>query len=152
TWFGKPYTRIDLGGEPVNINWIKMLAPAIVEYFIQTKSSLESKFYSPDYTLCIDSLVLKLEGLLRNFCEQLNLATNVTGRLGIQEANITQVLEIEGLKEYFDEDDDLLFKYLLLNEGGINLRNNVAHCFYNQDDYNRNKMHLLLAVLLRIGK
>ncbi len=67
TWFGKPFTRIDLGGEAITINWIKMLAPAIVEYFIQTKSSLENKLYSPDYTLCVDSLALKLEGLLRKF-------------------------------------------------------------------------------------
>ncbi len=87
-----------------------------------------------------------------NFCEQLNLATNVTGKRGIQEANINQVLEIEGLKKYYNEDDFMLFKYLLLNEGGINLRNNVAHCFYNQDDYKRSKMHLLIAALLRIGK
>lgn len=152
TWFGNPFTRIDLGGDPVIVNWIKLLAPSIVEYFIQTKSSLDNKFYFPDYTLCIDSLVLKLEGLLRNFCERLNLATNVIGKLGIQEANLNQVLEIEELKKYFDEDDFTLFKYLLVNEGGINLRNNVAHCFYTQDDYKRSKMHLLLAAMLRIGK
>ncbi len=152
TWLGKPHTRIDLGGESTNIDWIKLVAPSIVEYFVQTKSNLENKFYTPDYTLCIDSLALKLEGLLRNFCERLNIATNVAGRVGIQEANINQVLEIEGLKNYFDEDDFALFKYILLNEGGTNLRNNVAHCFYNQDDYVRSKMHLLLAALLRIGK
>jgi len=152
TWMGRSFTRIDLGGDSEEINWIKLLAPSIVEYFVQTSSSLRSKSYTPDYTLCIDSLVLKLEGLLRNFCEQLNLATNVAGKLGIQEANINQILEIQRLKEYFDEDDFLLFKYLLLNEGGINLRNNIAHCFYNQNEYRRSKMHLLLATLLRIGK
>ncbi|MCB0492496.1 MAG: DUF4209 domain-containing protein [Cyclobacteriaceae bacterium] len=152
TWFGKPFSRIDLGGEDIIIDWIKLLAPAIVEYFVQTKSTFENKLYSPDYTLCIDSLVLKLEGLLRNFCEQLNFATNVTGKLGIQEANISQIFEIEELKRYFDEDDFLLFKYLLLREGGINLRNNVAHCFYTHHDYGRGKMHLLLATILRIGK
>lgn len=152
TWIGRPYTRIDLGGDSEEINWIKLLAPSIVEYFVQTSSSLRSKTYNPDYTLCIDSLVLKLEGLLRNFSEQLNLATNVTGKLGIQEANINQIFEIPGLKQYFDEDDLLFFKYLLMNEGGINVRNNVAHCFYNQNDYKRSIMHLLLAAILRIGK
>jgi hypothetical protein len=152
TWIGKPYTRIDLGGDEFVVDWIKLVAPAIVEYFIQTLGSIESKSYKPDYTLCIDSLVLKLEGLLRNFCEQSNLPTNVSSRVGIQEANINQILEIEGLKTYFNEDDFLLFKYLLINDAGLNLRNNIAHCFYSQSDYTRTKMHLLLAALLRIAK
>jgi hypothetical protein len=152
TWIGKPFTRIDLGGDEFIIDWIKIVAPSIVEYFIQTLGSIESKSFKPDYTLCIDSLVLKLEGLLRNFCEQANLPTNVSSRVGIQEANINQILEIEGLKTYFNEDDFLLFKYLLINDAGLNLRNNVAHCFYSQSDYTKGKMHLLLAALLRIGK
>ncbi len=152
TWMGRSFTRIDLGGDSEEINWIKLLAPSIVEYFVQTSASLRSKSYSPDYTLCIDSLAMKLEGLLRNFCEQLNLAINVMSRKGIQEANINQILELDGLKQYFDEDDFSLFRYLLVNEGGVNLRNNVAHCFYNHQDYRRSKMHLLLAAILRIGK
>lgn len=129
-----------------------MVAPSIVEYFVQTKANLENKFYTPDYTVCIDSLALKLERLLRNFCERLNIATYVAGKVGIQEANINQVLEIDGLKNYFDEDDFALFKYILINEGATNLRNNGAPCFYNQEDYVRSKMHMLLAALLRIGK
>jgi hypothetical protein len=152
TWIGKPYTRFDLGGDEYVTDWIKLLAPSIIEYFVQTAGSAQSKFFKADYTLCIDSLVLKLEGLLRNFCEQANLATNVSSRVGIQEANINQILEIEGLKNYFNEDDFLLFKYLLINDEGLNIRNNVAHCFYSQSDYTRNKIHLLLAALLRIGK
>lgn len=152
TWIGRPFKRIDLGGEEFTIDWIRIIGPSIVEYFVQTLGSIESKSYRADYTLCIDSLVLKLEGLLRNFCEQVNLHTNVSSRVGIQEANISQTLEIEGLKRYFNEDDFLLFRYLLINDVGLNLRNNVAHCFYSQSDYTGNKMHLLLAALLRIGK
>jgi hypothetical protein len=53
---------------------------------------------------------LRLEGLLRNFCERLNIATNVADKVGIQEANINQVLELDGLKNYFDEDDFALFQ------------------------------------------
>jgi hypothetical protein len=46
----------------------------------------------------------------------------------------------------------LLFDYVFSNEGGLNLRNNIAHCFYSENEYHPDKMLLLLAVLLRLGK
>ena len=44
------------------------------------------------------------------------------------------------------------FKYLFANEGGLNMRNNVAHSFYAFNDYSHDKILLLLAALLRLGK
>ncbi|GAB2683437.1 hypothetical protein GCM10027037_00310 [Mucilaginibacter koreensis] len=61
------------------------------------------------------------------------------------------ILDNEVIRAYFDEDDLQFFQYLFGNEGGINMRNNVAHSLYNLTQYNIDKMHLLLAALLRIA-
>lgn len=47
---------------------------------------------------------------------------------------------------------DCFFNYLFSNDGGLNLRNNIAHCFYTPRDYHPDKMLLLIAALLRLGK
>ncbi|MGN6637414.1 MAG: DUF4209 domain-containing protein [Mucilaginibacter sp.] len=152
TWLGEPYLETDLAGNTLSFNWISMLSPAIVEYFVQVQSWVWGEGYTPSFMLPIDSLTLKVEGLLRNFAERLNISTTVAGKKGTQEAYIHNVLADEKMQVYFDKEDVQFFKFLFANEGGINLRNNVAHCFYNVTDYSLDKMHLLLAALIRIAK
>ena len=55
------------------------------------------------------------------------------------------------LKQHFKEGDLLLFNYAFKNDG-LNLRNNIAHSFYGQSDYNIEKIHILMLVLLRLTK
>lgn len=152
SWIGQPHTTIDLGGEENEVNWVQILTPAIVEYFVQVQSWVSSKYYLPSFVLCIDSLTLKVEGLLRNFSERANISTSVGRAKGMQEAYIHNVLDNETIKKYFNEDDLLFFNYLFANEGGLNIRNNVAHCFYSYNEYSSDKMLLLIAALLRIAK
>lgn len=152
TWVGKPHIKYDLGGGKIKMNWIGLLAPAIVEFFLQVQAWGNSKYYRPSFVLCVDSLTLKMEGLFRNFCERAQIPTSVNRKKGMQEAYVHNVLENEVLNKYFNEDDRLLFNYLFTNEGGLNLRNNVAHCFYDYEDYHLNQMLLLLAALLRLAK
>jgi len=153
TWLGKPYIKTDLGGNEVAFNWLTLLSPAICDYFLQVQSWVWSnESYTPNFILCIDSLTLKMEGLLRNFAERLNVSTTVGGKKGTQEAYINNILDNEIIQQYFDADDIQFFKFLFTNEGGMNLRNNVAHCFYNFFDYDLDKMHLLMAALIRIAK
>ena len=154
TWLGKPYIKTDLGGGQLEINWLTLISPAICDYFMQVQSWVlsQNSSYAPNFVLCIDSLTLKMEGLLRNFAERLNISTTIGGKKGTQEAYVNHVLDNEIIQQYFDADDIQFFKYLFANEGGMNLRNNVAHCFYNFLDYNLDKMHLLLAALIRLAK
>ncbi|MBS1624081.1 MAG: DUF4209 domain-containing protein [Bacteroidetes bacterium] len=152
TWMGKPFVRTDLGGEPEEINWIPLISPAIYEYFIQVQAWDSSKYYKPSFVLCIDSLTLKMEGLFRNFCERIAIPVSVGRSKSMQEAYIHNLLEHPTIKKYFNDDDLLFFNYLFASSHGMNLRNNVAHCFYNIDEYHPDKMLLLIAALLRIGK
>ncbi|RZK39654.1 MAG: DUF4209 domain-containing protein [Pedobacter sp.] len=154
TWLGKPYIKTDLGGEQLEINWLTLISPAICDYFMQVQSWVLSQddSYTPNFVLCIDSLTLKMEGLFRNFAERLGVSTTIGGKKGIQEAYVNHILDNEIIQQYFDVDDIQFFKYLFANEGGMNLRNNIAHCFYNFLDYNLDKIHLLLAALIKLAK
>jgi hypothetical protein len=106
----------------------------------------------PGFILCTDSLTLKIEGLFRSFSEQLNIPTSVGKKKGIQEILLHDVIHNEIIQKYFNEEDLLLFDYVFSNEGGLNLRNNIAHSFYTENEYHPEKMFLLLVVLLRLGK
>lgn len=152
TWIGKPHTKIDLGGNLETSNWIFQIAPAIAEFFNQVLAWGESKYYTPNFILCIDSMTLKIEGLFRNFCERLDVPTSVGKKNGMQEVLAHDIFDNEVIRRYFDEDDLLLFDYVFSKDGGLNLRNNIAHCFYKEDEYSHDFFLLLLAVLLRLGK
>jgi hypothetical protein len=152
SWIGKPHYKVGLGKEKIEQNWIALLTPAIVEFFVQMQSWLSSKYYRPNFVLCIDSLALKIEGVLRNFCERANIPVSVGKTKGMKEVFINDLLENVSLKEYFNQDDMLFFNFLFSGEGGLNMRNNIAHCFYYYEEYHPDKMFLLIAALLRIGK
>jgi len=152
TWLGKPYLKTDLGGNELFINWIPLLSPAIVDYFVQVQAWQLGTTYRPNFILSIDSLTLKMEGLFRNFSEQAGISTTVGSKDGLQEVYLHNVLDNPAVKAHFNEDDLQFFKYLFANEGGINLRNNVAHAFYHFTDYHMDKFHLLLAALIKIGQ
>lgn len=152
TWIGKPVINYDLGGHPVQTNWARLIIPAIADFFMQVLSWGESKYYSPSFILCIDSLALKIEGLFRSFSERINISTSVGKKKGMQETLLNNILENEVILKYFNEDDRLLFEYVFSDKGGLNLRNNVAHSFYNENQYQPDEMLLLLAVVLRLGK
>ena len=152
TWIGKTHLRYDLGGKEQKINWIEHISPSIVEFFLQVQGWCNSKYYVPSFILCTDSFTLKMEGIFRNFCERAGIPTSSDKQKGMQEIYLNNVFDNEIIINYFNENDRLFFNYLFSNDGGLNLRNNIAHCFYNTNDYHPDKMLLLIAALLRLGK
>lgn len=70
----------------------------------------------------------------------------------MREMYIEELLEIEEMKKYFDENDMLLFRYIFVSKNGLNLRNNIAHSFLQFNDYRIEYMLLLIMALLRLGK
>jgi hypothetical protein len=153
TWIGNTNKKTDLGGNIIESNWINQIAPSIIEFCIQVIAWGESDYYRPNFILCIDSLTLKIEGLFRNFCERINITTSIGKQNGVKEVLLHDVIDNEKIRTYFNKDDMLLFDYVLSNnDGALNIRNNIAHCFYHEKEYHLNKMLLLLAVLFRLGK
>tara|TARA_Y100001933_G_C19008517_1_gene567681 strand:- start:3680 stop:5185 length:1506 start_codon:yes stop_codon:yes gene_type:complete len=152
SWIGKPHLKYDLGGEGKAVNWIGLLSPSIIEFFIQIQGWVSTKYYRPSFVLAVDSLTIKFEGLLRDFCERMKIPTSHIRKKGMQEVYIHNVLDNDIIKKFFNDDDLLLFNYLFSSESGLNLRNNVAHCFLDYEEYNPDQMFLLIAALLRLAK
>jgi hypothetical protein len=137
-------------------NWLGLIAPSIFHYFNQIDAMLKYPGYRPDFTLAIDSLSLKIEGLLRELCELNGIipfymveesGTNVS-----REKDINNLLRDEKLLGFITEDDLFFLKFLLIEKVGFNLRNDVAHALLPNDGYTLGYMHLLIIAVLRLSK
>jgi hypothetical protein len=153
SWFGKNILDKKSNGTEVKYNWLNLLSPAILEYFIQIDYYLFNPNNRPNFILSIDSLTLKIEGLFRDICRFNGIATFYQKDKNIfREKHIHHLLYEEEIKKLFDEDELLFFKFLFIEQAGYNLRHGVAHAFLSFEEYDINKIHLLLLALLKIGK
>lgn len=157
SWFGKNIPKKLANGETIEYNWLNLLAPSLHEYFLQMHYYFLNPSTAPNLVLCIDSLVLKFEGLLRAICNFSGVTTFIMtqdnkGRNIVREKDIHALLYEKPIRKLFDEDDLLLFKFLLVEKAGLNLRHKVAHSLMLFQNYSILYMHLLILTLLRLGK
>ena len=155
SWFGKTLTRKSQNKE-ISYNWLNLLAPSVFEFFSQTEYSLSSG-NNPNLVLCIDSLVLKIEGLLRDLCNYSGITTfaqkrYAKGRIIYNEKDLNALLHDKRMVNLFDEDNLLFFKFVLVEKAGYNLRHKVAHSLIGYEEYQVGFSHLLLLLLLKLGK
>jgi hypothetical protein len=154
TWFGKTVVK-KIQNQEIAFNWLSLLAPSLLEYFEQINRFLAVG--RCNLILCIDSLILKIEGLLRDLCNYSGITTffqteDKQGRTIYQEKDLNRLLHEEKMKELLDEDDLFLFRFVLVEKVGYNLRHKIAHSLIFYGEYNINYMHLLLLLLLKLGK
>jgi hypothetical protein len=151
SWIGKNISYRNSGGDPYEHNWLVLIAPSLMEFFFHWQALMYSKDRFQNFVLCIDSLALKFEGILRDFAKIIGANSQVHSKGWNREAYIEDLLEDEKVKSYFNEDDLLLFKYLFTSQGK-NIRNNVAHAFYKFHHYRPELMILIIMAILRISK
>jgi hypothetical protein len=157
SWYGKNITKKLGEGREITYSWINLLAPSIHEYFKEMERFFLELNNRPNLVLAIDSLTLKIEGLLRDMCEFSGVSTfyqtkDKKGRNITREKDLHALLHNEKIKELFDEDDLLFFRFLLVEQAGLNLRHRVAHSLLYFQEYSVDLMNLLILALLRIGK
>lgn len=152
TWFGERLTE-NRNGEKIEFSWLEIIAPSVQEFFKQFE--LMNSTGDANFTLVLDSLTIKFEGILRDFAKLLGAktltATRKHNKFSTREMYLEDLLRQEKVQEYFDESDRAFFSYLFLG-GGRNVRNNVAHCFYKPSDYDLSTSLLLLLAILRLSK
>lgn len=156
SWFGKNIKKI-YNDKEIVYNWLNRLAPSIYYYFEQMKYYIINTNYSPNMVLCIDSLSLKIEGLVRDFCwligaQTIKIKKDYMDREIEEEKTLEELLYEEKIKQYFNEDDLFFFRFLLTENAGYNLRNKVSHSLLSFEEYSVSYMNLLLLTLLKIGK
>lgn len=152
TWYRYDFTYEMPDGKIEGINWIDLLSPSLQAFFVQQEIDLKTSSHnSQGYVLAIDSLVLKFEGLLREFSRALGAQTIEIKENGTKERiSFDKLLDNEKVKALIPEDDIAFFKFLFTSDG-MDLRNNIAHSFYSTKNYSSEKMLLLIVALLRLG-
>jgi len=75
SWIGINRSRKLPNEDIFEYNWLNLLAPSLNEYFLQINYYLYSNSY-PNFVLAIDSLTLKIEGILRDYCDNVGIITS----------------------------------------------------------------------------
>lgn len=159
TWLNEPIIR-NYNGEAFGIVPLDLIKPGIKRVFIELDSFLADNNYELDYVTITDSLVLKIETLIRNFCEKIGIATFKTRQKGKDKLVMEKLLDdlLADIKNSdinhtgFDEEDRIFIKYVLSEKAGLNLRNQVAHGLMDINEYSFSNIILVLSIILKISK
>ena len=130
--------------------WIDAITPAINYYFSQVNTSLiaHSKVHV-DFSLCIDSLTLKLEGILRDIFSMNGVSPKKVGEKKTEEHDLNYLLDHELMLRLYDENHVVFLKFILTEQLGMNLRNIVAHALKtNSEIYNESVMHCVFVCII----
>jgi len=160
-WYGKEYELRDPDNKEIELKsrkWVDVLKPGIRAYFealdkIKNKDVLEAR---NQLILSIDSLTPKIEGLIREFYETIGkptdkIKTERGGKQVTEKKGLDELLREPYAEEIFGSNLLILMKYVLIELGGYNLRNNVSHALMFKENYLLNYAHWIFLILLRIG-
>ncbi|GAA4045936.1 hypothetical protein GCM10022409_35010 [Hymenobacter glaciei] len=148
SWLGKmEFHRGQDEADAPGYTLIPWVEPALRSYFAEMERAQQDKTYEPDLMLCMDSLTVKMEGILRHFCRALDppIATNRRARNGDQQEKTLEEI-IESVESYSGPDAGYWLRYVFTKEGW-NVRNNVAHGFMNPQDYSVGTMQAVILAL-----
>lgn len=126
-----------------------MIVPIINNYFHEWESLYLYELPYPNFSLFIDSLILKIEGILKILYGIDNEIKETTEEGAIQDKSLNKILEDEHFN-LISEDDLFFLRYLLIDKSGLNLRNKVAHSLMKKEEYNIGNANLLLLALLKL--
>lgn len=150
TW----YDKLNLYGntdDKKSFNYLELILPSLNYFFSQFEEDLKNKEFNSDYILCIDSLTLKFEGLLRSFSRMIG-AQAIEPKLNYVEEkiNFESLLTNPKMTAIIPARDIAFFRCLFTKEG-FDIRNNIAHCFYKPKHYGPAIMFLLITAITRLG-
>lgn len=159
TWLNEPITR-NYNGETFVIIPIDLIKPGLKRFFIELDSFYSDTNYEFDYVTVTDSLVLKVETLIRNFCEKIGIATFKTRQKSNDKLIMEKLLDdlLADIKSSetnhtgFDEEDRIFIKYVLSEKAGLNLRNQVAHGLMDINEYSSLNIIVVISIILKISK
>jgi hypothetical protein len=151
SWLGQAVFFSDPNDEESEYYLLDWVEPALRNYFGEMERAAANEHYTPEMMLCLDSLTLKIEGLLRQYCRLLNppIATNRTSASGDQQ-EITLEEILKSVEPYSGEDAGYLLRYIFTKEGW-NLRNNIAHGFLAPSNYSADLMQMVLLGLFIVA-
>ena len=144
SWIG--LEEIPLLGEN---KFLSMVAPAIQSYFIEWELLSLHECSHPQFVLTIDSLISKIEGIIKLIYSLNKSIKEPTGNDTLQDKPLNRILGDNDF-DVLPEEDIFFLKYLLIEKAGLNLRNKVAHCLMEKIEYNIGNVNLLILALLKL--
>lgn len=163
TWFNEVIVR-NYHGQAVEVKPIDTLKPGLKRLFEELDRFFADNTYQCEFVTITDSLTLKIEGLLRNFCEKIGIATFKRRPKGSHELMMEKLLDDlladiahephlkPEQKTNFDEEDRILIKYVLAEKAGLNLRNAVAHSLMDVFEYSFEHVVILFCIIIKLSK
>ncbi len=163
TWFNEVIVR-NYHGQTVEVKPIDTLKPGLKRIFEELDKFFANNNYQHDFVTITDSLTLKIEGLLRYFCEKIGIATFKTRQKGSDKLVMEKVLDDlladiahepplkPEQKTNFDEEDRILIKYVLAEKAGLNLRNAVASSLIDIFEYSFENVVILFCIIIKLSK
>ena len=163
TWFNEVIIR-KYHGQTVEVKPLDTLKPGIKRIFAELDVFFADNTYQCDFVTITDSLTLKIEGLLRYFCEKIGVATFKTKQKGSDKLVMEKPLDDlladiahapllkPEQKTNFDEEDRILIKYVLAEKAGLNLRNAVAHSLMDIFEYSFEHIVILFCIIIKLSK
>ena len=155
TWLSEKFKIPNNMDKEIYYTYSNILHTLIKEYFRLANNSISSERVThSDYSMFIDSATLKIEGILRELFTLHKFPTIIhdsnTGT--VREKDLNALLYDENIKAIFDDDELMFFKYLFIEQKGLNLRNRLAHSLLLEQEYDIEKATLLFFALLRFFK
>jgi hypothetical protein len=157
SWLGKTREKSTPDGLKHSYRWTSLLAPGLFEYFFKIDLWLRHPRWRPNLVLCVETLVLKIEGILRDLLESHGGVTTYSkldhkGRQVSREKDTRLLLADPDLERIVGKDDILFLKFLLVEQSGMNLRHKIAHSLMLPEDYSAPAANLLLLAVMRLSR
>ncbi len=151
TWMGEDVSRRS-NGKDINFSYIKLIESGINTFFDELLKWKADPNYYPNFVSATDSLVLKAEYFLREFCYFLGAPTFKAKDSNIvMERTLDDILEDIKIKAALTKDDHFFIKFILTEKAGYNLRNRIAHGLMDNVDYGLLYPILSIQIILKLG-
>lgn len=148
TWITK--TILNTGKSDECSNLYSLIRPALNYYLEQAGKRIRDE--EADFVLCIDSLVLKYEMLIRCFLQHQGVpTTTIDGASGDPRENYLPELLEKLPEDSFDEKDKQLMRHIY-TKAGIDLRNNIAHSYLAPKSYTLELADTVVWSIIRLGQ
>ena len=160
TWFRATMTKHLPEKQLLTYQWLEHIEQLIISYFDKLQKYLIDSNFRLTFINEVDSLTLKIEGILRDIVEFAQIK-NFQVRKFVKDKNDRQISNWKTINELLwdplifnilNEDDIWFMRYFLTDY--LDVRNNIAHCLVlspYQDQYYKS-FEWLLIILLRLSK
>ncbi|MDD4431118.1 MAG: DUF4209 domain-containing protein [Bacteroidales bacterium] len=157
SWLGQPIQYHSPSGDEFEVKWLELIEPAIHSYFDALQGFIESQ-KTPNFILSIDSLTLKFEGIFRAFCSLHGISptkqTAEQGKILTREKDLNNLLydDYDEILQILDINEIEYFRFIFVEQFGLNLRNNIAHCLLFKEQYSMYFANMVFLAILRISR